>query len=176
MDEARDVASHLIANPEKALDTLARESLDERRRSQESALVFQELYRSVDPHGRSEAGGRGGQGRGAQHQDGRHDATHHRRLGELRGREVGGRKSNRQRAKEPTGRLLVLKPTGRSSSSGRRYPASSSIPDRAALPRLRHRPARHSRRLGSGPKRTAQDRRPIRRAPAGSNLQAAARP
>jgi hypothetical protein len=27
MDEARDVASHLIANPEKALDTLAREEL-----------------------------------------------------------------------------------------------------------------------------------------------------
>ena len=53
-----------------------------------SALVFPDLRRSVDPHGRSEGGGRCRQGRDAHHQDGRHDATHRQRLDEFRRREV----------------------------------------------------------------------------------------
>jgi hypothetical protein len=62
--------------------------MDERRRSQESALVFQDLHRPVDPRGRFEGSGRGRQGRGAHPQDGRHVATHRRRLDEFRRGEV----------------------------------------------------------------------------------------
>ena len=75
----------------------------------------------------------------------------------------------------PAGRLLVLKPTGRPCASGPTSRASNSTPDRAALPRQRRSPARHSLRRGSGPKRIALARRPKLRSPAGPNLQARAR-
>jgi hypothetical protein len=64
--------------------------MDQRERSQESALVFPHLHRSIDSRGRSQRGCRRRQGRALDHRDGRNEAADRQCLSERHEQQQSG--------------------------------------------------------------------------------------